>query len=168
MSEINLSPVDIHNLEIYKSIVEGKPVSMSFEDMQAVASLKDEIEQAMENSKPIFEEIEAAKAEIQAAQEKIKQLVDSIDPKVVYLHTFEALQEKPKPVTRTTNGSNPINSESVMEVLKANPYGLGNTELLKKMSLPTDKSNQNKVYTVCKALESEGKVKSENRQWKIL
>ncbi len=163
-----LSPSIIHDLEIYKSIVEGKRINqvLTLEDLTAVKELTEVIPKLEEEAKPVMEEIQQLEIEIQEKQEKIRELESNIDVRLKYLKSIP----EPKPtVTRTSNGNSPINKESVLKVLKEElAYGGGNAAICEKLNVTNDKANQNKVYTIAKQLESEGKVKSENRMWKAL
>ncbi len=163
-----LSPSEIHDLEIYKSIVEGKPLNhaLTLDDIEHVKTLAEELKQAEQEDKAKIEKINKLESIIEEKRIQLETLRSQLNQKLLYL------REHPTPIkptiTRTTNCNNPINKESVIEVLKANPYGLGNAEVCKKLNVANDKANQNRAYNVMKALESEGKVKSENRLWKAL
>ncbi len=164
MTEINLSPVDIHALELYKNIVSGKPLNqaITLDDLVAVKELTETIPQLEEQYKQTFEEIEAAKAEIEEKKAHLMELEQSIDPKLLYLKSQPIVQ--PKTVTRTTNGSDNL-KERILQILKSS-YSLGNSEICEKLGIPNDKSNQNKVYGLAKKLEAEGLIVNEARMWK--
>lgn len=157
-----MPPEQLKALEQYKSIAEGKPVSLSIEDMPKIQQLSEELKEAEEQAKPVIEEIEQIKAEILEKRQKIQELQSQIDPRVLYLKQSAIVQ--PKPVNQeSTNGK--ITEESILEVLQKG--SMGNAEIAKALGLTGDKAQQNKIYGLCKKLSEAGKIQSANRMWKL-
>ncbi len=163
MDEISLSSEDIRLLGIYKNIAEQKPVSLTLEDMAGLPKLADEIKQLETDAEPTFQEIENLKAEIKERMDKIVELYGQIDPKLRYLRDIEVSHPvQSAPVQSEGNG---ITKEKILEVLRSGAKG--NADIAKELGLTGSKQDQNKIYGLCKTLESEGKIISQNRKWSI-
>ncbi len=158
-TNIDLPESEIRLLGIYRCVQEGKPVSMSMEDIVALPKLIKEIKKIESSSQEIYDQINTLNAEIKERMDKITELEGSIDPKIKYLHSPVVQSTK---VHRTTNGDNPINKESVLKVLQDNP-GIGNSEICSKIGVPNDKGNQNRAYTIVKQLQSDNKLTEDRK-----
>ncbi len=167
---IDLPQESIRLLEVIKATEQHKPISISIDDMVKIPKLIKEIKAKEQESESTFAEIQQIELEIQEKQAKIEELKESIDPRIRYLRENPVTQDIKTVNHAIKDEYTGITPESIMEVLRNNPYGLGNAEIAKKLN-QTDsstKGEQNKVYTICKKLESENKIKSENRTWKAV
>ncbi len=167
MDKIEIPSQDMHCLEVYKNILNGTPQreAITLEDLDCVKKLAKELKAPMQEYETTFAEIQQINLEIAERMEKIKSLQESIDPRIRYI--------KESPVTQAIKNHNAstkyteVTSEAVLKVLKEDlPYGGGNSQIAEKLGLENSKGVQNKIYSVCKALENEGLLKSENRLWK--
>ncbi len=162
MLEIEELPQEsIRLLGIYKFVKENKPVTISIEDMAELPKLAEEITELETQAEPTFQEIETLKNEIHERREKITELYQSIDPKLRYLKGIEATQ----PTPQVTHESNGITKDAILKVLESGSKG--NVDIAKELGLE-GKAAQNKIYSICKTLESDGKVKSVNRKWELV
>ncbi len=164
-----LTPEQLSVLDKYKCIVANKPVSLTLEDLDAVKKLSKELKNKEQEYETRFAEVQQIELEIQEKQAKIKELQESIDPRIRYIKESPATQAIKTANHNTSTKYTEITSEAVLKVLKEDlPYGAGNSQIAEKLHIENSKGVQNKIYSVCKALENEGLVKSENRLWKLV
>ncbi len=153
-------------LDTLKAVVAKQKIELNIEDLTSLKEMSDEIKGLQEASESVFEEIKQLETDIQEKRARIDELYNSLDPKLVYYMT--PITQNPKPATRATNGDNPINKESVLKVLKENPYGLSNSGICEKLNVTNDKAGQNRAYTIAKQLESEKSVTKSAHLWKVI
>jgi|GEM_PF-3854055 len=158
-TQIELSNEEKSILEKYQSILSGKPISITFEDMESIKALKEELEPIIQESETVLNEIQQIQLEIDEKQTKIKELYESIDQRVLYLKRTPTVYQ-PKTVNRTVVHSD-ITLEVILEALKTGAKG--NAEILIALNLPNDKPGQNKVYSICKS--NPELIESANRKW---
>lgn len=159
---LNLTEEEKSILEKYKSILSGKPISITFEEMEKIKLLKEQLEPIQEQSASILNEVQQLHLEIDEKRSKIKELYESIDQRVIYLQNVPT-SVSPRPVTRTTvHSDSSITIEAILEVLQTGAKG--NAEILQALNLPNDKPGQNKAYSICKSSEL---LESVNRKWQI-
>ncbi len=164
MEQAQIEPQVLELLEVYKKVLEHKPLNIEFEQLEKVLKLKTELEEAEEQAKPVFDEIESIKDEIAQKRQRIQELTANIDPRLLYVKQLQATVS----TLTTPSESNGINKESVLRVLRENSDGLGNASICLKLNVTNNKQNQNRSYQVAKQLEKDGLIKTENRLWKVI
>lgn len=168
-TDINLPSDEIRIMGIYSLVKEQKPVSISIEDMPKILALTEELHLASIEDAPKLEKIAKLESVMEEKMIQIQALRGQLNQKLLYLSAHPEVKIKPMSNNASVSLS-PINETTVLETLKANPYGLGNADICRKIGhgMTGNKQEQNKAWSVAKQLEAKGLVKSENRMWKIV
>lgn len=166
-----LTPSEIHNLEIYKTIVSGKPLNqaITLEDLVFVKELTETIPKLEEEAKPFFEEIQSTEDLIAEKMQHIQELRQSIDQRLIYLKMNPDTRIQPlKSVTNGKEEYKDINPESITAVLKdVLKYGGSNSQIAKELSLDNTKNIQNKIYSTCLKMFHSGILDKSGHLWKL-
>lgn len=174
-----LSPSELHDLEIYKSIVEGKPLNhaLTLDDIEHVKTLIEELKIAEEQDKPKLEKIDKLESVIEEKQIQLETLRSQLNQKLLYIKQNPTIVKPIKTVNHTTNTKpeySDITEANILDVLKTSlVYGGGNSQIAdalheKGLNVENSKGAQNKIYSICKKLQEQGKITNVNRMWKLV